>query len=191
MTQTTDEELIKKYLSGDEPAFRELTERYLKPIYNFVYRYTKSGDSAEDITQDVFVNVWKSIKKFDQNKKFKTWIFTIAKNTSLNWVKKKKPLLFSELSKLKAEDGGRDDSFTDSILDPAPLPDEIFAKADLKNKLELAMSSLDNNYRAVLFLHYNDHFTFQEISEMLGKSINTIKSQHRRGIVLLKKVLTA
>jgi RNA polymerase sigma-70 factor, ECF subfamily len=191
MTQATDEDLIKKYLSGDEPAFRELTERYLKPIYNFVYRYTRSGSSAEDITQDVFVNVWKSIKKFDQDKKFKTWVFTIAKNTSLNWVKKKKPLLFSELSNLKMEDGGRDDSFVDSILDPAPLPDEIFAKADLKNKLDLAMLSLDQNYQAVLFLHYNDHFTFQEISEMLGKSINTIKSQHRRGIVLLKKVLTA
>ncbi len=181
-----DEQLIKIYLLGNEEALRFLIERYLKPIYNFIYRYVGNTGDAEDITQEVFANVWKNLKDFDQNKKFKTWIFSIAKNASLNWIYKKKPSLFSEFENKNGEN-----LLAESIVDPSPLPDELFVSADLNKKLSAAMEKLSPNYRMVLFLRYNDHFTFQEISESLNEPLNTVKSRHRRAILLLKKLLTS
>ena len=145
-----DQDLISKYLAGDEKSLEILIEQYLKPIYSFVYRYTGSASNAEDITQDVFVRVWKNLKKFDQNKSFKTWIFSIAKNAAIDWLRKKKTISLSD-----------DD-----------------------------MEKIPSEYRMILFLRYNDHFTFKEIAESLGQPLNTVKSRHRRAIAMLKKILT-
>jgi RNA polymerase sigma-70 factor (ECF subfamily) len=180
----TDEQLIAEYLKGDEHALRSLIERYLRPIYNFVYRYTGEQSHAEEITQDVFVNVWRNINRFDPDKKFKTWLFAIAKNTSLNWIKKKRPINFS---RFENEEG--DNVFLESTADPSPLPSELFERADLSRKLSEAMGRLSPNYKAVLILHYNEHMTFQEIAESIGESINTVKSRHRRALTQLKEFL--
>lgn len=94
MQTYTDEQLIKNYLKGDDNSLEILIRRYLKPIYFFVYGYTKDEQKAEDIAQEVFVKIWKNLKKFDKNKNFKTWIFTIAKNTALDYLKKKKSCRF-------------------------------------------------------------------------------------------------
>jgi len=206
--KTTDEWLIRKYLRGDEGALKLLIGRYLKPVYNFVYRYTGSAADAEDITQDAFVSAWKNIKKpvlsllvanslnllkgFDPQKgKFKAWIFAIAKNASLNWIKKKKPSLFSEFSAEGGEDENRENSLTESLADPSPLPDELFAAADLREKLSAAMEKLEPNRRMVLFLRYNDHLTFREIAESLGEPLHTVKSRHRRALMSLKNLLVS
>lgn len=182
----TDEQLIKKYLTGDDEALRQLIERYLKPVYNFVHRYVSSGGDAEDLTQEAFVNAWKNLKKFDQNKKFKTWIFSIAKNASLNWIKKKKPDLFSAF-----ENESGENALIESIADPSPLPDELFHRAGLAEQLSAAMAKLNPDYRTVLLLRYNDHFTFREIAESLGEPLHTIKSRHRRALILLKNLLAS
>src|SRR3989338_146778 len=92
----SDQQLIADYLTGDEKSLKILYGRYLKPIYSFVYRYVGGGQDVEDVTQDAFVKVWRNLKKFDQNKSFKTWIFSIAKNTAIDFLKKKKAIPFSE-----------------------------------------------------------------------------------------------
>jgi len=163
----TDEQLVAGYLAGDEMALEILIKRYLRPIYSFTFRFVGDSQETEDITQEVFVKVWRNLKKFDKNKKFKTWIFTIAKNTCLDWQKKKKtlPLFFAE-----------------TIRDPSPI---------LNEPLDRILERLSPKYRMVLFLRYNDHFTFREIAESLGESIDTIKTRHRRGIAILKKLLKA
>ncbi|MBI4159946.1 sigma-70 family RNA polymerase sigma factor [Candidatus Wolfebacteria bacterium] len=73
-----------------EVSLELLIRRYLKPIYGFTYRYVGAGQDTEDVTQETFVKVWRNLKKFDQNKSFKTWIFSIAKNTAIDFLKKKK-----------------------------------------------------------------------------------------------------
>ncbi len=185
MATLTDEELVKEYLAGDETALRSLIERYLKPIYNFVYRYVGDEGSAEDITQDTFVKAWKHLKEFDQERKFKTWIFTIAKNTALNWIKKKKPALLSEFENWEGEN-----ELSESITDPSPLPEKLFERSELSVILSSALNELNPNHRAVLLMHYKDDFTFQEISESLEKPLHTVKSQHRRALIKLRTILT-
>ena len=193
----TDEKLVEEYLSGNEESLHILIERYVKSIYNFVYRYvglSGTEHDAEDIVQDVFISVWKHIRKFDRTKKFKTWIFAIAKNASLNWLNKKRPRLFSEFSAQGGSASGgeneaTDNLFAESIVDTEPLPDKLLERKDIAEGLSTAISKLQPNYREVLLFHYNNDFTFQEISELTGEPLNTVKSRHRRALILLKKML--
>ena len=182
--QYSDTELVQQYLKGEEKALRELFERYLDPVYNFVYRYVGNSGDASDITQDVFLAVWKNLKKFDQNKKFKTWIFEIAKNTSLNWIKKKKPYLFSDFENEKG-----DNYLAQTIADAALPFEEVFSRSESANKIAMAMAKLNPDYQKVVKMHNFEELTFKEISTYLGKSLNTVKSQYRRAILELKKIL--
>lgn len=180
----SDEQLVTDYLAGDEESLEILIKSYLRPICNFIYRYINNGQEAEDITQEVFVKVWRNLKKFDQSKSFKTWIFSIAKNTSIDWLKKKKTIPFSSF---KNEEG--EDLFVKTLADPAPLPNEIFERVNIADALNIAINQLSPKYRMVLLLRYNDHFNFREIAETLNEPLNTIKSRHRRALILLKKLL--
>ena len=90
----SDAELIEAFLEGSDQGFATLLERHLPMVYRFVYRYLGNADDANDVTQETFIRAWKHIKKFDRGRSFKTWVMTIAKNASLDFIKKKKPLLF-------------------------------------------------------------------------------------------------
>jgi RNA polymerase sigma-70 factor (ECF subfamily) len=185
MEPLSDEQLITAYLTtGNEVLFQTLTDRYLKSVYNFIYRYVGNTGDAEDITQDVFVSAWEHLKNFDTSKKFSAWIFTIAKNTSLNWIKKKKPALFSAFQNEKGEN-----VLEELLRDAGALPDALFEQAHLKGMLQSAIEKLPAHYRDVLFPRYYDDLTFQQIADRLGKPLDTVKSQHRRAILALKRVV--
>lgn len=176
MKTCADEQLVVNYLKGDEESLEILVKRYLKPIFSFTYQYVGNSQEAEDITQDVFIKIWRNLKKFDRNRSFKTWIFAIAKNTSIDWLKKKKAIPFSNFENEKGENL-LINKLADFILPPKePL-------------LETAIEKLPPKYRKTLSLRYNDQFTFREIAQTLGESINTVKSKHKRGISLLRKIL--
>jgi RNA polymerase sigma-70 factor (ECF subfamily) len=184
MSEYLDEQLVQQYLSGDEKSLEILIQKYLKPIYNFVYRYVGDMANAEDLTQEVFVKVWKNIKKFDRKRNFKTWIFCIAKNTAFDYLRKKKSI---PLSNFENDQG--DNVLADSLADVAPLPSELFDKADISQKINTALNKLSLNYRAVILLRYKEDFKFIEIAEILDESIDTVKSRYRRGLRELRKFL--
>ncbi len=193
----SDNQLINNYLKGETASLEILVKKYLKPIYGFIYRYVGSAQDAQDLTQEVFVKMWKNLKKFDprrsrhatlrgrQQKSFKTWIFSIAKNTSIDFIRKSQKVLpFSALE--NDEDGN---SFADALVDPAPLSNELLERKDIAQALSSVMEKLTPKYRLVLLLRYNDHFTFREIAESLNEPLNTIKSRHRRSLIMLKRLL--
>jgi len=181
MENINDETLIRKYLEGDENSLEVLIKKYLKPIYNFLYRYLENQQDAEDATQKTFIKVWRNLKKFDQKRSFKIWIFQIAKNTAIDFIRKKKEILFSEFE---------NEVLNKKIIDPASLKaTEISEKAEISQKINLIVKTLPSKYRMILLLHYNDHFTFREIAEILNEPLNTIKSRHQRAILILRKIL--
>ncbi|MFA6521413.1 MAG: RNA polymerase sigma factor [Candidatus Gracilibacteria bacterium] len=184
MENNYEQNLIKQYFAGDEGALEVLINLYLKPIYSFVYRYVNGAEEAEDITQEVFVKAWRNLKKFKQNKSFKTWIFEIAKNTALDFLKKKKTIPFS-----KFEDESGKNVLLETLADPAELPQELLNRQGIAKLLETAMSKLSPSHRMVLFLRYNDHFNFREIAEALTEPLHTIKSRHRRALIKLREIL--
>jgi RNA polymerase sigma-70 factor (ECF subfamily) len=184
----SDAMLISAFLNdGKGDAFAALVDRHVSMVYGFVYRYLQNADSTNDVVQDVFIKVWKNLKKFDQGKSFKTWLLTIAKNTALDFIKQKKAVLFS-----KIEEGEVDlDIFLAPFVDAPELPDQILERKQIKTDLESVLQKLTPSYRNVLLMRYNEHLKFREIAEILGEPIDTIKSKHRRALMVLRKLLVA
>jgi len=178
MKNFTDEQLVKNYLKGDEKSLEELVRRYLPLIYNFSRRYSGDADNASDIAQEVFVKVWKNLKKFDTAKNFRVWLFTIAKNTALDWLKKKNALPSSLLN--ENEEG---ENLAENFVD------EIYKKS-LSQNLSLAIEKLPPKYSSIINLYHIKGLNFREIADFLRESINTVKSRYRRGLILLKKKLS-
>lgn len=176
-----DNLLIKNYLDGNQNSLKLLIDKYTSPVYNFSKRFTGSTQ-AEDITQEVFIKVWKNLKNFDVDKsQFKTWLFTIARNTATDYLRKKKSISFSSFES--------DDFKEEDIVDDNILPDEILQKLQDKELLIKLLEELPENYKLVLTLHYQEDMTFKEIGEVMGKPLNTVKSYHYRALILLKDIL--
>jgi RNA polymerase sigma-70 factor (ECF subfamily) len=182
----TDEEIIELFKSSDQNAFRGLVEKYTPNIYNFTARLV-GKNNADDMVQEVFIKTWKNLKHFDPKKaSFKTWIFTIAKNTTTDFLRKKKSLSFSDLENY---DSDSELSFVESIPDEELLPPETLQKLNDKELLNKTLNNLKVNYKEVLTLHYQEEMTFDEIGKILHKPLNTVKSEHRRAIIELRKII--
>ena len=174
-----DQELIKNYLNGDVNALKELIGRYSNHIFNFIRQYVGDFEQSADLTQDTFVKVWKNIKKFDVQKSFKVWIFQIARNTAIDFLRKKKEIHFSDLEN---EEGDPID-FEDNAQDI----EKIIEKKEVQEKIRKIFESLPENYKTTLLMYYQSELNFREISEIMGMPIDTIKSRHRRAILAIKK----
>lgn len=194
MKSLSDQELIDKYFEGDEKSLEILIKHYLKSIYNFAYRYARNVQEAEDITQDVFVKMWQNLKKpvlgfsrgFNPQKgDFRVWLFSIAKNACLDFLKKKRTIPLSDFENEKGEN-----LIAETFADPVLLPEEIIAKKELTYAFADAAAKLPLKYQKILFLRHNDDFTFRQIAEFLKEPLNTIKSRYRRGLIMLKKLLS-
>lgn len=176
-----DNVLIQKFLNGDQNSLKVLIDKYTLPVYNFSSRL--AGVSyAPDITQEVFIKVWKNLKNFNNDKsQFKTWLFTIARNTTTDFLRKKKSILFSNISE--------EELIVDNIEDESILQDEVFQKLQDKEMLLKLLDELPESYKSVLTLHYQEDMTFKEIGEVLDKPLNTVKSYHRRALIILHQKL--
>lgn len=168
----TDKQLIDEYLKGDEKSLEILIKKYLNPIYGFVYKRVGSAQDAEDIAQEAFVKAWRNLKKFNAEKSFKAWIFSIAKNTCIDFLRRKKTLLYLE-----------------TIREPGEN-DRSLQQIDIIQLLSSTTRKLIPQYQSVLSFYHNDNLNFREIAEKTGESINTVKSRYRRAILLLRKSIS-
>jgi len=162
----------------------DLVKRHLKGVYNFVLRMVNDRAVAEDIAQETFIKAWKNLKKFRPGKNFRVWLLAIAHNTAIDWLRKKRQSVFSDF-----EDITGDNFFVDSIVDSAPLPEEIIERKETGKLLEKALAQLLPIDREILSLHYEQNLTFAEIGEILNQPLNTVKSRYRRALVTLRKLL--
>jgi len=183
----SDNEIIASYKSGNQEAFKDLLNRYTSPIYNFVVHSLNKND-APDIVQEIFIKVWKNLHKFNPSKaSFKTWIFVIAKNSTTDFLRKKRNILFSDLNKIATQD--LDETFEEKIPAVDLLPDEALQKLQDSEFLNKTLEKLPKNYQEILVLHYQEELTFEDIGKILNKPLNTVKSSHRRAILELKALL--
>lgn len=169
----------------DKVVFDDIVNKNLNSVYGFIYHLTNDHDLSDDITQETFVKIWKNIKKYNPTQNLKSWIFVIARNTTIDWLRKKKNISFSSF-----EDEEGKNFFEDSLVSDELLADEIFSNKEEIDLLKKEIEKLSPIYKEVLFLHYNEGLDFQEIADILKKSINTVKSQNRRALVDLKKRLS-
>jgi len=182
MSNYSDEQLIEAYLKGDKETLNILIKRYLTLIFNYILSFVKDADIAEDLTQEVFVKVWKKIKKFDNKYKFKSWLYIIAKNTCLDYLKKNRAINFSELNLV-------DDNllFENLLKEVSASPQAEFEIAQEGIVLNDAVDKLPGKYKETIKLHFQGGYNFREIGEILKISIETVKSRNRRALARLRK----
>lgn len=181
MKNTSDEQLVVFYLQGNNDALNFLIERYLRRVYNFVSKYIGNAKEAEDLTQEIFLKVWKSLKKFNSQKSFKIWLFVIARHVCIDYSRRKKITTFSAL-----ENDDDDESFSDKIVDESISIVERITKQELEKEMNKYLLRLSEINRSVLILHYNQQLAFREIAELLDESLDTVKSRHRRALNYLR-----
>lgn len=182
--EKSDQELVARYMAGSESAFGELVQRHSRSVYTLVYNITRSAAETEDISAETFVKVWKNLKKYKKEQAFKPWLLTIARNTALDYLRKKKHVLFSDF-----ENAAGQNYFVDSLTDDEPSAfEEIIAKEN-REKILAALEKLSPSQREILQLRYGEDLTFEEIAEVLDKPMNTVKSQGRRALLALKALI--
>lgn len=173
-----DAELVSQFLLGQRFAFHELVTRYQDRLLNFIYRTIGDRDRAEDLVQETFVRVYRHLHRFDPTKKFSTWIYTIASNLAKNELRNRSrnPLVLFQSIKKNWEADHRPLEFEDSTYSP----DDLFRKRHLREKVEEAVAELPEHHRVVFVLRELEGKTYEEISEITGVTLGTVKSRLNR-----------
>lgn len=179
---TMSNQLVAKYLSGDESALEKLVHMHLSSLYSFVFSIVREKEMAEDIVQETFIKAWKHLARFDQNQKFKTWLYAIAKNTAFDFLKKKKAIPFSTLTQ-------ESETWFENYPDNSPEILEELSRKETAEQLNQALGQIPELYRALLILVYREDFDLKEAALILGKPYSTIKSRHQRGIQKLTEIM--
>jgi RNA polymerase sigma-70 factor, ECF subfamily len=182
-----DVDLMLRVKRGDIRAFEELVEKYKQPVTNVIARTLRDQTEAEDLAQNVFVQVYKSADRYKATAKFTTWLFTIARNLCLNEIRRR--------SRHPAD--SLDDSQSDSDEHPVrqyedvkmASPTDNILHHELEQKVQDALSALPENQRTALALCRQEELSYEDISEVLGCSLSATKSLIHRGRETLKEKL--
>lgn len=175
LTLDDDFSLIKRFNNGDETAFRTLVSRHKEKVRNLIYLTLGNTDAIDDISQDVFVSVYRKLKTFRFESQFTTWLYRITVNKCRDHLRKIK--IRSIFSPFTNEE--------DTLIAPEQLPDDF----DIKIIVRQAIAKLPEKLKVPLILKDFDGLSYQEISETMGMEIGTIKSRIFRAREGLKKIL--
>jgi RNA polymerase sigma-70 factor, ECF subfamily len=179
-----DAALMLLVKQGDSGAFTALVEKYKQPVLNIVYRTLRDETEAEDLAQNVFVQVWKSAPRYQITAKFSTWLFTITRNLCLNEIRRRSR---HPAESLDAPHPTQEDQPRHQIEDlKNAAPPETLLRGELAAKVEEAIGDLPENQRTALLLCRQEELSYEEIAEVLGCSVSATKSLIHRGRETLK-----
>jgi RNA polymerase sigma-70 factor (ECF subfamily) len=182
-----DAALMLRVKQGDTAAFTELVEKYKQPVMNLVYRTVRDATEAEDVAQNVFVQVFKSASRYESKAKFSTWLFTIARNLCLNEIRRRSRHPAESLDAPHPEQEDQPLRQFEDVKTASP-PDSLL-QGELAQKIEQAMADLPENQRSAILLCRQDELSYEEIAKVLGCSVSATKSLIHRGRETLKERL--
>ncbi len=174
----SDSQVVQRFLDGEERAFGELVRRYDGRLVNFVHRTVGDRERAQDLVQETFVRVYRHIERFDQGKKFSTWIYTIASNLAKNELRNRSrnPLILFQTIKKNWEADHRPLEWEDD----SPRPDDLYRRRHLKKIVEKAVAELPEHHRIVFVLRELEGHSYEEIAEIANTNLGTVKSRLNR-----------
>jgi RNA polymerase sigma-70 factor (ECF subfamily) len=183
----SDADLMLRVKRGDRAAFEALVEKYKQPLMNFVQRTLRDEAEAEDLAQNVFLQVFKSRARYERTAKFSTWLFTIARNLCLNEIRRRSrhPAESIEESNVQHEDQPQKQYEDKNVA----LPVDTLLHGELAEKIEEALDALPENQRSALLLCRQEELSYEEIAEIIGCSLAATKSLIHRGRETLKEKL--
>ena len=176
--------LVQKATKGDQKAYTELLDRYRDAIYFMLLKMVNNASDAEDLTIEAFGKAFKNIDQYAPNYAFSTWLFKIATNNCIDFIRKKKANTIS----LDQNDDDDDKAPTD-IMAPVLDPEESLIKEQKLKLMRSIVSRLKPRYRKLIELRYFKEYSYEEISEELELPIGTVKAQLFRARELLFNIL--
>jgi RNA polymerase sigma-70 factor, ECF subfamily len=178
LKQLDDSAVVAAFLAGERRAFNELVERYQNRLLNFVYRTTGDRERAEDLVQETFIRVYRHLHRFDQSKKFSTWVYTIASNLAKNELRNRSrnPLVLFQMFRKNDDSDSRPLEWEDNTY----RPDDLFRKRHLKSMVDSAVDQLPEHHRTVFVLREMEGKTYEEIADITGANLGTVKSRLNR-----------
>lgn len=173
-----DGALVTEYIEGQTRAFDAIVDRYQSRLLNFIYRTVGDRERSEDLVQEVFIRVHRHLARFDQSKKFSTWIYTIASNLAKNELRNRSrnPIVLFQTMTAGWEDEERPLEFED----PASRPDDLFRKRHVRSLVEQTVAQLPVHHREVFVLRELEGRSYEEIAEITHCNLGTVKSRLNR-----------
>ena len=168
-----DGELVSRAVAGREQGFEELVRRYQRPIVAYVYRMVGDYDAALDLTQDVFIRVYGSLARYRPEFKFSTWIYRIAHNAAIDHLRRQGVARTEELEHSSDETG----TFERPLADARPTPEQESERAERRAEIEEVVQALAPAYRELIVLRHALDMSYDEIAEVTGLPLGTVKNR--------------
>ena len=184
--------LIEELRAGSEEAYAWLIARFHQPIYSLLARTVQDRADAADLTQEVFVKVFRGVGSFHGESSLRTWIYRIALHEALNqrrwWMRHKQREIPIE-QEMSEGDGGTPMRLKEMLVDPAESPYDLAVHTENRLRVEAALKQVPEPFRTTLVLRDVEGFVYEEVAEMQGVSLGTVKSRLARGRACLKSLL--
>jgi RNA polymerase sigma-70 factor (ECF subfamily) len=185
-----NEETILRYVSDaleQKPgAFESLIQAYERKAYLHAYRLCGHREDALEITQEIFLKLYRSLSGFRRESSFNTWFYRLATNVAYDFLRKR---YRDDKNRSFSWDDDQEDRIEQEPMDPTPWPEEIAEKEELKNLMQQALWELRPDHREVLFLYDFENRSYEEIAELLDCQLGTVKSRLHRARNELRKII--
>ena len=186
LAELSDEDVMERCAMGSEAGFRVLVQRYRTRIMNLVCRFINDRDRAEEISQEVFLRVFRNRERYRKSGKFSTWIFTIAVNLTKNEIRSRvRHRGTFSLDALEEESGGQGATFPDGKA----LPDEDLNAYEIGEKVAEALRKIPARYREAVVLRDVEGLSYEEVGQILRIPGGTVRSRINRARLMLKERL--
>ena len=192
--RTEDASLVAELKAGSEEAFALLIAHYHQPLYSLIARSINDPADAADITQEVFIKVFRSIRSFNGDSSLRTWLYRIALHEASNqrrWWSRHKRQEITIDAPAETEEDGQSYSLASTLTDGAGSPFDHAAQGELRLRVEAALRQLPEVFRTVVVLREIEGFSYEEIAEVLDVNLGTVKSRLTRGRSTLRTLLLA
>lgn len=178
MTDRSDLELVRLFQQGDESAFNHLVLRYQEKIYWVARRFINEHDGADDVTQEVFIKAYGSLKEFRSESSLYTWLYRITVNIALNVLRRNKVKEFFRI---------------DELFDPEDVesgtPGELLERQEERTLIEQAIATLPDKQKAVFILRYYEEMPYEEIAKVLKTSVGGLKANYFHAVKKIEEYL--
>lgn len=178
----TDGELIAKAIHGREDGFEELVRRYQRPITNYVYRILNNYDASLDVTQEVFIKVYNSLRKYSSEYKFSTWLYRIAHNAAIDHMRR------NSMVQQSLETENSDGAYQLQLESPNPTPEQDREISEWRTEIDAVVKCLPAAYRDLIILRHSRDLSYDEIASVTGLPLGTVKNRLFRAREMMREI---